>query len=1315
MKRACIFLFYDKEGCVDGHVTFLLGKLRPFIDRLVFVANGELTDESRELLKRTVSPEDILVRENTGYDAGGFLDGLIYTGFEQLGEYDELILANDSVFGPVYPLEEMFSAMEARPELDFWGVTGHREIEDFVMRNNPRGHMLAHVQSYFTVFRKSVLSSECFKSYWLELPAMNSRDMVIQRHETYFTCYFSEKGFRWDTYIPVENETNTVPNSTCADAAKLLKMRCPFVKRSIFSPNADKYENTGGEIAVKVRQIIQQSSDYDFNIILDNLLRTAPLSDLMRTLNLCRVLPRDTGGGGEASALRSMAIVHLYYEDLLDESAEYMSNIPEETDIYITTPDIDPEIIREKTKSLKNRIEIIPVENRGRLAGAYLTKLRDIIVQYDVALIYHDKKTGTADIRNNIESFSYKLSENTAPSRSFARGAIKLFENEPRLGVLMPTIPNHGTFYFTLGSEWGEEDQDRRLTAQLLGQLGVNPAFADCPQPVAPFGDIYWFRVQALLPLFEYPWKLSDFPEEPCPADGTLLHAIERAPCLLAQSRGYYSSYLFNDSYVGIEHAMYSDYLRSWNVLLMKSGLQRLRHNEALEAAYGRLGVPYKQRKVTVLRDVPKAAKLRLFLKRLIPEGLYKGLVILKRKLFGPHIPYEPQGEEWEQNIKSIKDIRNAKVTASEFVPDEDAGPGCGIRLTEQECNAVSRYNRTCCGADVSDCRVSVIIPCYKHEEYIEQRIESVLAQTHPVYEIIFLDDASPDNSVETAKKALACAPCRVKYILNETNSGSVFSQWRKGLAAAEGDFLWIAESDDYCRPDFLETALLPFADEKVVISFTESAIVEEKEETGRRGADIHNYEGSDRYSCSYINSGKSEIDGWLSVNNYILNASAVVWRKQPVLDGIFASAEKYRLAGDWYSYLRVLQTGDIAYCAKPLNCYRFHKGTVRDSIRLGKEYLETAEVHDRIFAEEKPDILLKRRQRYRRELMGDVPREYRRKRALWVTSLPTKGSGGHRTVLNHVNALLEAGFECDVYFLYCQDKSPESIDKYLESVNMRCGADICTSPGQLKPPYDLAFATIWDSAEIVAAVDSRVKAYFAQDYEPWFFEAGSELEQAAEKTYHLGLKPVTIGKWLAHKIEEESGIPAEHYDFGVDTTVYSNLQQERERAVCAVFQPEKPRRYSEMVLRVFERIRELAPDIELYAFGTDKTDPRLAKAGVTELGIVSITELNALYNRCTAGLCISRSNPSRIPFEMMASGLCVVEIDAENNRYDYPEDVVTLAELDEEKIAKALIDLVNSPEKSAEISRKGAEFMKPRSLEMENTQFVEAVNRMLR
>lgn len=118
---------------------------------------------------------------------------------------------------------------------------------------------------------------------------------------------------------------------------------------------------------------------------------------------------------------------------------------------------------------------------------------------------------------------------------------------------------------------------------------------------------------------------------------------------------------------------------------------------------------------------------------------------------------------------------------------------------------------------------VSVIIPNYNYERFLKQRIDSVLNQTHKELEIIILDDCSTDQSkkvIETYR-----GEKRISHIIyNERNSGSTFKQWHKGFELAKGEFIWIAEADDYADPQLLEVLIGRMSrDREIQVGFVNS------------------------------------------------------------------------------------------------------------------------------------------------------------------------------------------------------------------------------------------------------------------------------------------------------------------------------------------------------------------------------------------------------------------------------------------------------------------------------------------------------------
>ena len=103
---------------------------------------------------------------------------------------------------------------------------------------------------------------------------------------------------------------------------------------------------------------------------------------------------------------------------------------------------------------------------------------------------------------------------------------------------------------------------------------------------------------------------------------------------------------------------------------------------------------------------------------------------------------------------------------------------------------------------------VSVVVPNYNYARHMPLRLGSIFAQSHPVHEIIVLDDASTDDSATVIPMVADQWDREIRFVPNETNSGSVFAQWRKAAELATGEFVWLAEADDAAEPDFLTRTL---------------------------------------------------------------------------------------------------------------------------------------------------------------------------------------------------------------------------------------------------------------------------------------------------------------------------------------------------------------------------------------------------------------------------------------------------------------------------------------------------------------------------
>lgn len=628
--------------------------------------------------------------------------------------------------------------------------------------------------------------------------------------------------------------------------------------------------------------------------------------------------------------------------------------------------------------------------------------------------------------------------------------------------------------------------------------------------------------------------------------------------------------------------------------------------------------------------------------------------------------------------------------------------------------NKIDIYNISCNKLKNTDKKVTVVIPNYNYENYIIERIDSVINQSYPIYELLILDDKSTDDSVKVIEKKIKTIDkkIKVKFIKNEKNSGNVFKQWSKGFEEATGDYIWIAEADDSAHPLFLETTLNGF-DENVIMSYTESMRIDENNNIIRTDSqDLYNIYNTNRWNSNYLNSGIEEIKNYLSVTNTILNVSSIVFKKNENYPKFLKEATNFKVAGDWYFYYKILELGDIAFSNKPYNYFRKHSKSVSTVVKDDIEYEEICRIQNEIVKKYNLDLKLIKHQQVRRSYMdSNVSKNVRKKRIAFVMPHPGFGSGGHRTIIQNINALYKEGYEVDIYveedFVSTGKMISDKINQYYEY----CPAD-CYVGVVLRKEYDLIFATGWTTIDDVKNIKCDKKAYFIQDYEPWFLPMG-ENYMKVENSYKLGFEPITIGKWLSHKMISEFDSKSQYFDFCANLDVYKKLDNiEKENAICFIYQPEKPRRCDKMGLKALKLVKELKPDIKIYLYGSSlKT---LTDLECENLNIIPIEKCNELYNKCKLGLCISASNPSRIPFEMMASGLPVVEIYKENNLYDFPTGAIKLANPTAEGIAATIIDLIDNNKELDKMSKIGSKYMKNYPLEYGFEQFVKAVNNLL-
>lgn len=213
---------------------------------------------------------------------------------------------------------------------------------------------------------------------------------------------------------------------------------------------------------------------------------------------------------------------------------------------------------------------------------------------------------------------------------------------------------------------------------------------------------------------------------------------------------------------------------------------------------------------------------------------------------------------------------------------------------------------------------VSILIPNYNHSKYLIQRIDSVLNQSYQNFEVIILDDCSTDNSRNIIEQ-YQNHPKVSSIIFNQQNSGSTFEQWDKGITLAKGEYIWIAESDDYASPLFLET-LIGFVEKhtNVTLAYCASNLVDEN--GINIGKAIRDIDFNDK--AYYINTGIQECKNAFFFQPIIPNSSAVIFKKDAFLN-VSDSFKTYNTCGDWQFWSDIAFQGNLIYLPVLLNNFR--------------------------------------------------------------------------------------------------------------------------------------------------------------------------------------------------------------------------------------------------------------------------------------------------------------------------------------------------------------------------------------------------------
>ena len=530
MKRAGIFLFYDPEGKVDDYILGCLGSLQQHMDYLLVVSNSPLDETNRKRLESVSS--EVMERKNVGYDVGAYRDGLRHLGWDHMGDYDELVLFNYTFFAPIHPWASLFERTD-KWDTDFWGITEHDEVRPHPFL--PKLVMPRHIQSHWIAVRASLSTTKDWRTYWEDMPPIESYNDSIQWHESRFTGYFNALGYRHEVAYNVDDYPSA--NPVFDNANLLLQDGCPILKRRNLFHNPlhlDRFAIIGADMLEQARL-----AGYDTDLILSNLARTSKPRDLVTNAGLTWVVPQNASEETYAAAAtqKVLAVAHIFYADMAEEILQRLSVLPKGYYLVATTSNEENQAqIRAVMEryGVEGEVRVV-ASNRGRDIGAFLVDCNDVLAsgKWDIVVKIHSKKS-VQDDYNAAQLFKTHLYDNLLNSRAHVANILAEFAAHPALGMVLAPLPHMG--YPTMGHAWFTNREPAQAVAK---RLGINVPF-DKDMPLATYGSMFIARPQALTKLVNAGFKPENFPVEGGYKDGSLAHVLERLMAYAALSEGFY-------------------------------------------------------------------------------------------------------------------------------------------------------------------------------------------------------------------------------------------------------------------------------------------------------------------------------------------------------------------------------------------------------------------------------------------------------------------------------------------------------------------------------------------------------------------------------------------------------------------------------------------------------------------------------------------------------------------------------------------------------------------------------------------------------
>lgn len=523
MKNLAIYVHYSALAEIKNYERYFLTFLMRDYE-VYFISNSALSDSSQKwLIDNSINYK---LRDNVGFDLGAFKEFI--ESETDWREVDTLLLTNNSFYAPIGDLPKPSELLDNK---DFFGWYLHPKT----------GWIQQHLQSYFLLFGEKLIRSGELQNIFSKFESPRNFDQAIEI-ETRLTVALNKLGFTFSFTTSFEDMQRLFPNPSMLLPDLLLESGVPLIKRKSLTLAYQYYlENTFGEhpkLALEKAGKLGYPTTYIYEDLLEY-----PQSQTFPNLPHFFILDKDSS----SYKLRDKKIgliLYVYFEDLIEQNKKIIDLFRQiEAKILLVSPITT--LLSEYQEIFGEDCEYKTMCNRGRNEYAYFVCGKQILEDCDYTCLLHDKKSQAE--QPAIRGFDWNsfCIDNLVPSVAYILNVVNKFEEHPELGLLFPPPPIFSKWRNIHTTVW-QNPNNLRWAKVLFKKLNLNVPFDN--HPLVPYGAMFWVRKGALSVLTQKDIPDNFFPKEPLPADGSILHALERIYSMIAQSRGYFSGWILNVS-----------------------------------------------------------------------------------------------------------------------------------------------------------------------------------------------------------------------------------------------------------------------------------------------------------------------------------------------------------------------------------------------------------------------------------------------------------------------------------------------------------------------------------------------------------------------------------------------------------------------------------------------------------------------------------------------------------------------------------------------------------------------------------------------